>query len=96
MPDDVPILAADGSVLADHEHDFSHIPYRHAGMCRRGDCTEMRVYEGWKKGYRKLTATEMVDVLVIQIEDIAIAQAMTSIHGETYGMRRAREVLGYG
>jgi hypothetical protein len=85
--------------MSDHHiHDFGRpTGAGHVQMCL-GDpaCVEWRVADHlWPHPWRPLTGTEKVAVTARMMEDIAIAQAMTIIHGPTGGMRRAREALGY-
>jgi hypothetical protein len=79
-----------------HEHEFGAARFREVAMCRADDdCTELRI--GTRRGgLRTLTADEYVSVLCRMMQDVAVAQAMTIIHGPERGMARAREVLGYG
>lgn len=78
-----------------HEHEFDGKPTEGlVRMCVDRNCTALRVGTGRK--WRELTGTELVSVTARMMEDIAVAQAMTIIHGRERGMKRAREVLGYG
>jgi hypothetical protein len=77
-----------------HEHVFAVPRYRVVTMCSVEGCTEMRV--GTRRGrLRSLTPDEVVSVIARMMEDIAVAEAMTVIHGRERGIARAREVLGY-
>jgi hypothetical protein len=82
--------------MADHEHDFGgYQGPRKLAWCRHPDCMEVRV--GDRRGvWRKLNADETISLTAHMIEAIAIADAMVIVHGQDHGMRRAREVLGYG
>lgn len=83
------------SEVTTHEHEFDGPPKRgHVGMCVDRNCTAIRVGTG--KRWREPTATELVTITARMMEDMAVAQAMTIIHGHERGMKRAREVLGYG
>ena len=80
----------------DHDHDFGNPAPGTVVICQFQDCPEMRVRpRDRRRKLRKLTYSETIDVLAIQMEDIAIAQAMTIIHGPERGIQRAREALGY-
>lgn len=80
--------------MTEHLHVYPERPQEGAvEVCRVRDCPEWRVWNGMF--WRKLSGTELIDLTAILMEDIAIGQAMTIIHGEERGIKRAREVLGY-
>lgn len=78
-----------------HTHSFPSTKPRNIVFCQESTCTEVRV--GLKKGkLRELTPQEKLSLLAIQMEDLAIAQAMQIIHGKERGLQIARNRLGYG
>lgn len=84
--------------MSEHEHDFGdarQAPIGSVRPCRVGDCTEWAVRRPRLVRWDALTPSERLDLMAIQMEDIAIAQAMQIIHGQERGLRRARQVLGY-
>lgn len=81
---------------AEHEHEFGDarsVPPRTAKMCAVEGCTQWGV--AWRQKWRQPTAEETISLLAHMIEATAIGRAMILIHGRDYGIRRAREVLGY-
>lgn len=82
--------------VPEHEHDFGDPAPGSVVYCVVNGCVEMRVRPRDKRRkLRPLKPSEQIQVMAIQMEDIAIAQAMTIIHGRERGIRRAREALGY-
>lgn len=81
-------------MTVNHEHVFGRAAFRHLAWCQVAGCTEVMV--GTKRGrLRPLTVDERISLIARMVEDIAVEQAMTLIHGPERGHQRALEVLGY-
>ncbi len=91
--------------VAPHEHEWDRDPEPGLiGWCRVKGCQEMRVGTPRNRGprggpkrsvWRELTASEMVSLVGLMMEDLAYVQALQMIHGKERGLARYR-YLAYG
>lgn len=80
--------------MTDHEHAFgTSYGFGDVVMCGRPRCTELRIVTK-RGGLRTLTGQEQIAVLTVMIQDLALVQALTWIHGKERAIQRVREVRG--
>ena len=80
--------------VVDHDHEYGGPPDE--GMVRM--CIDRRCHHvavGTGAAWREPTSTEQTSITIFMMRDTIVADAMTMIHGQEAGRRRARYLLGY-